>query len=189
MMVFETRGSNGHLDNDDSRVGEAARVVGAERGLSATAHLSSLSHPNIRARVETSESRKEISFSSFILHYPVRSIHKDRGSTQSAAGYAGVCVGPGQSISLQHNYWGGGHESAFISCTKRLIYFSQGIKGHCKNALCSLSNIKRVRQHKRIPVDTGSGDRYRTSRQRKEKQAVQSERKSWLGACRGGDEV
>lgn len=39
MMVFETRGSNGHLDNDDGRVGEAARVVGAERGLSATAHL------------------------------------------------------------------------------------------------------------------------------------------------------
>lgn len=63
-------------------------------------------------------------------------------------------------------------------------YFSQGIKGHCKNALCSLSNIKRVRRHKRIPVVTESEDHYRTRRQRKEKQAVQSElsneRKSWL---------
>lgn len=63
-------------------------------------------------------------------------------------------------------------------------YFSQGIKGHCKNALCSLSNIKRVRRHKRIPVVTESEDHYRTRRQRKKKQAVQSElsneRKSWL---------
>lgn len=61
---------------------------------------------------------------------------------------------------------GGGHESAFISHTKRLIYFSQGIKGHCKNALSSLSNIKRVRRHKRIPVVTESEDHYRTSRRR-----------------------
>lgn len=39
MTVFETRGSNGHLDNDDGRAGEAARVAGAEPGLSVRAHL------------------------------------------------------------------------------------------------------------------------------------------------------
>lgn len=26
------------------------------------------------------------------------------------------------------------HERGFISCTERLVYFSQGMKGHCKNA-------------------------------------------------------
>lgn len=99
---------------------------------------------------------------------PVRSILKDWGPTQCAAGYTGACVGPRQSISI-HFYWWGGHESAFISRAKRLIYFSQGIKGHCKNALCSLSNIKRVRRHKRIPVVTESEDHYRTRQQRRGK--------------------
>ena len=39
MTVFETRGSNGHLDNDDGCVGEAPKVVEADCSLSAWADL------------------------------------------------------------------------------------------------------------------------------------------------------
>lgn len=108
----------------------------------------------------------------FSLHSPVRSILGGWGPTQCAATLGPVWAPDNPSL---YTSTGEGHESAFISCAKRLIYFSQGIKGHCKNALCSLSNIKRVRRHKRIPVVTESEDHYRTSRQREEKEAVQSE--------------
>ncbi len=44
MTVFETRGSNGHLDNDDGRVGEAARARegggACQRGFTSLALLS-----------------------------------------------------------------------------------------------------------------------------------------------------
>lgn len=39
MTVFETRGSNGHLDNDHICVGETTRVLEAEHNLSVWAHL------------------------------------------------------------------------------------------------------------------------------------------------------
>lgn len=89
-------------------------------------------------------------------------LFRDLRLTQCAVGYTRACVGPRQSISI-HFYWWGAHERAFISRTKRLIYFSQGIKGHCKSASSSLSDIKSVRRHKRIPVNTESEDHYRTS--------------------------
>lgn len=75
--------------------------------------------------------------------------HPSSYASTGAGGWGGGC--------------GGGHERAFISRTNRLVYSSQGIKDHCKIALCSLSNIKRVSQHKRIAAITASEDHYQTS--------------------------
>lgn len=190
MTVFETRGSNGHLDNDDGRVGEAARVAEAELSLSTQTHLTCSPVPATAYEQKTSEQLNWRLFFSFLLFpfllsFPTPPLDQYWATggpynvLQATLGLMWALDNPSLYTST-----GGGHESSFISCAKRLIYFSQGIKGHCKNALCSLSNIKRVRRHKRIPAITESEDHYRTSRQRKKKQAVQSEqsdeRKSWL---------
>lgn len=190
MTVFETRGSNGHLDNDDGRVGEAARVAEAELSLSTQTHLTCSPVPATAYEQKTSEQLNWRLFFSFLLFPFLLSFSTPPLDQYWATGgpYNVLQATLGLMWALDnpslYTSTGGGHESSFISCAKRLIYFSQGIKGHCKNALCSLSNIKRVRRHKRIPAITESEDHYRTSRQRKKKQAVQSEqsdeRKSWL---------
>lgn len=160
MTVFETRGSNGHLDNDDGRVGEAARVAEAELSLSTQTHLTCSPVPATAYEQKTSEQLNWRLFFSFLLFpfllsfpTPLLDQYWATGGPynvlQATLGLMWALDNPSLYTST-----GGGHESSFISCAKRLIYFSQGIKGHCKNALCSLSNIKRVRRHKRIPAIT-----------------------------------
>lgn len=164
-------GSNGHLDNDDGRVGEATSVSGAECSLSAWAHLACSPVPASEweqkpVNIETGDCSSIFSY--FILSYstcPLDQYPETRGRHNVLRATLGPVWAP-DNPSL-YTSTGGGHESAFISRAKRLIYFSQGIKGHCKNALCSLSNIKRVRRYKRIPVVTESKDHYETSRQRR----------------------
>lgn len=124
-------------------------------GVSALTHLAC---PDIR--VEAS-SRQRLSVSRIFFRLVTLDQHSETGGRhnvlQATLGPVWALDKPSLCTSTS-----GGHESAFISRTKRLIYFSRGIKGHCKNALCSLSNIKRVRQHKGIPVVTGSEDHYQT---------------------------